>query len=103
MLDNERGRGSPHPGLTEQQVTPAPTRTTTTGSIPDGADPRRVGELLSDWLAIRMAEVDALVDEGEAKVAAIPDQRHLWLLLGETLVRLHCVELELAELKRGRR
>jgi hypothetical protein len=50
-----------------------------------------------------MAEVDALVDEGEAKVAAIPDQRHLWLLLGETLVRLHCVELELAELKRGRR
>jgi hypothetical protein len=50
-----------------------------------------------------MDRVDALVDEGESKVAAIPDQRHLWLLLGETLVRLHCVELELAELKRGRR
>jgi len=71
--------------------------------LPDADDPRRIGELLSDWLAIRMAEVDALVDEGEAKVVAIPDQRHLWLLLGETLVRLHCVELELAELKRGRR
>jgi hypothetical protein len=48
-----------------------------------------------------MAEVDALVEEGEAKVAAIPDQRRLWLLLGETLVRLHCLELEVAELRKG--
>jgi hypothetical protein len=71
--------------------------------LPDQGDPRRVGELLGVWLAIRMDEVDALVDEAESKVAAIPDQRHLWLLLGETLVRLHCLELELAELKRGRR
>jgi hypothetical protein len=71
--------------------------------LPDQGDPRRIGELLGDWLGIRMAEVDALVDEGESKVAAIPDQRHLWLLLGETLVRLHCLELELADLKRGRR
>ena len=70
--------------------------------LPDQGDPRRIGELLSDWLAIRMDEVDALVDEGESKVAAIPDQRHLWLLLGETLVRLHCLELEVAELRRGR-
>jgi hypothetical protein len=66
-------------------------------------DPRRIGELLGDWLAIRMTEVDALVEEGEAKVAAIPDQRHLWLLLGETLVRLHCLELEVAELRKGAR
>jgi hypothetical protein len=73
------------------------------GLVTDSGDPRRIGELLGDWLAIRMAEVDALVDEGESKVTAIPDQRHLWLLLGETLVRLHCLELELAELKRGRR
>ena len=71
--------------------------------LPDQGDPRRIGELLSDWLAIRMAEVDALVEEGEAKVAAIPDQRHLWLLLGETLVRLHCLELEVAELRKGSR
>jgi hypothetical protein len=84
-------------------MTPAPTRTTTAASLPHEGDPRRVGELLGDWLAIQMDRVDALVDEGESKVAAIPDQRHLWLLLGETLVRLHCVELELAELKRGRR
>ena len=71
--------------------------------LPDQGDPRRIGELLGDWLAIRMEEVDALVDEAESKVAVLPDQRHLWLLLGETLVRLHCLELELAELKRGPR
>jgi hypothetical protein len=71
--------------------------------LSDQGDPRRIGELLGDWLGIRMDEVDALVDEAQAKVAVLPDQRHLWLLLGETLVRLHCVELELAELKRGRR
>jgi hypothetical protein len=64
---------------------PGPASTTTTESLPHEDDPRRIGELLSDWLAIRMAEVDALVEEGESKVAAIPDQRRLWLLLGETL------------------
>jgi hypothetical protein len=82
---------------------PGPAPTTTTTILPDQGDPRRIGELLSDWLAIRMTEVDALVEEGEAKVAAIPDQRHLWLLLGETLVRLHCLELEVAELRKGAR
>ena len=99
MPDNGEGRAP------RQRPGPAATTTTTYGPamLPDADDPRRIGELLSDWLAIRMAEVDALVDEGESRVAAIPDQRHLWLLLGETLVRLHCVELELAELKRGRR
>jgi hypothetical protein len=75
----------------------------TVAILPDQGDPRRIGELLGDWLAIRMDEVDALVDEAEAKVAVLPDQRHLWLLLGETLVRLHCLELEVADLKRGRR
>jgi hypothetical protein len=85
-----------------QRPGPAPT-TTTTAILPDQGDPRRIGELLGDWLAIRMTEVDALVEEGEAKVAAIPDQRHLWLLLGETLVRLHCLELEVAELRKGAR
>ena len=93
MLDNGEGRAP------RQRPGPAPTTTTT--MLPDQGDPRRIGELLSDWLAIRMAEVDALVEEGEAKVAAIPDQRHLWLLLGETLVRLHCLELEVAQLRKG--
>ena len=69
--------------------------------LPDQADPRRVGELLRDWLAIQMDTVDSLVAEAESKVAVLPDQRHLWLLLGETLVRLHCLELEVAELRKG--
>jgi hypothetical protein len=98
--DNGRGRAPDElPGLKTQS------NTATNGPpiIADQGDPRRIGELLGDWLSIRMAEVDDLVDEAEAKVAILPDQRHLWLLLGETLVRLHCLELELAELKRGRR
>jgi hypothetical protein len=86
-----------------QQMTPAPTRTTTAPTLSHGDDPRRIGELLNDWLAIQMDKVDALVDEADAKVAAIPDQRQLWLLLGETLVRLHCLELEVAELRKGGR
>ena len=73
----------------------------TVAILPDQDDPRRIGELLGDWLAIRMEEVDALVDEAESKVAVLPDQRHLWLLLGETLVRLHCLELEVAELRKA--
>jgi hypothetical protein len=80
------------------QTVPTPI-STTTASVPHEGDPQRIGELLGDWLAIRMDEVDALVDEGESKVAAIPDQRRLWSLLGETLVRLHCLELEVAELR----
>ena len=96
MLDNGESRAP------RQRPGPAPT-TTSTFILPGQNDPRRLGELLSTWLSIRMAEVDALVEEGESKVAAIPDQRHLWLLLGETLVRLHCVELEVAELRKGAR
>jgi hypothetical protein len=96
VVDNGEGR-------VPRSERPGPTPTTTATMLPDQGDPRRIGELLGDWLAIRMAEVDALVDEGESKVTAIPDQRHLWLLLGETLVRLHCLELEVADLKRGRR
>jgi hypothetical protein len=95
VLDNGEGRAP--------RQRPGPASTTTATMLPDQGDPRRVGELLGDWLAIRMEAVDALVDEAESKVAAIPDQRRLWLLLGETLVRLHCLELEVADLKRGRR
>jgi hypothetical protein len=80
-----------------------PPASVTTESLPHGDDPRRVGELLATWLSIRMAEVDALVDEGESKVAAIPDRRHLMWLIGELTVRLHCVELEVAELRKGGR
>jgi cytochrome c-type biogenesis protein CcmH/NrfG len=50
-----------------------------------------------------MAEVDDLVAEARARVAAVPDQRTLWLLAGEILVRLAAVEHELAELRKAAR
>jgi hypothetical protein len=71
--------------------------------LPQNTDPAPVGDLVAAWVGAKLDEIDALVDEAESKVAAIPDQRHLWLLLGETLVRLHCVELEVAELRKGAR
>jgi hypothetical protein len=71
-------------------------------SYPTRATPG-IGELLGDWLAIRMAEVDAEVDEARAKVDAIPDRRSLMLLIGELTVRLHCVELAIDELKAAKR
>ena len=42
----------------------------TVAILPDQGDPRRIGELLGDWLAIRMAEVDALIDEAFAATGA---------------------------------
>lgn len=65
----------------------------------DGSDPRAIGELLATWIGIRMAEVDDLVDEARSRVDAIPDQRILWAMLGEALVRLGAVELEVAQLR----
>jgi hypothetical protein len=82
---------------------PARSAATSNQSLPDQGDPRRVGELLGDWLAIRMDEVDDLVDEARSRVEAIPNQRVLWSLVGETLVLLRALELEVADLKRGRR
>jgi hypothetical protein len=60
-------------------------------------DTQRIGELLGEWFSIRMEEIDVAVAEAEVKAAVIPDQRTLWLLFGEVLVRLHCVEAQLAE------
>jgi hypothetical protein len=62
-------------------------------SIPHDTDPAPVGELLAAWVGAKLAEVDDLVDEARAKTAAIPDQRQLWLLVGELVVRVHCLEL----------
>ena len=90
-------------GRAPRSERPGPAPTTTTTMLPDQGDPRRIGELLATWLAIQMDTVDSLVAEAESKVAVLPDQRHLWLLLGETLVRLHCLELEVAELRKGAR
>jgi hypothetical protein len=72
-------------------------------SIPHDTDPTPVGELVAAWVSAKLAEVDDLVDEARSRVDALPDQKALWLLFGEALVRLHCLELEVAELKRGRR
>ena len=91
------------PATTEGPPLQVPPPSSTSERLPHEGDPRRIGELLNSWLAIQMDKVDALVDEADAKVAAIPDQRHLWLLLGETLVRVHCLELEVAELRKGAR
>jgi hypothetical protein len=92
--DNGEGR-APH------SERPGPTPTATTAILPDQGDPRRIGELLGDWLAIQMDRVDALVAEAEAKVAAIPDQRVMWSLTGEVIVLLRSLELEVAELRKA--
>jgi len=93
-----RAPTSRRPGL-------APTTTATNGPVivPDAGDPRRVGDLLAAWVGVRMGEVDDLVAEARRKVELLPDQSALWLVLGELVVRLACVERELAELKAARR
>jgi hypothetical protein len=73
----------------------------TVAILPDQGDPRRIGELLGDWLSIRMAEVDDLVDEARSRVDALPDQRVLWSLVGEVIVLLRALELEVAELRKA--
>jgi hypothetical protein len=98
--DNGRGRAPDElPGLKAQ------TNTATNGPpmIADQGDPRRIGELLGDWLAIRMAEVDDLVDEARNRVDAIPDQRVLFSLVGEVIVLLRALEVEVAELRKAAR
>jgi hypothetical protein len=65
----------------------------------DSADPRAIGDLLTTWIGLKVDEVDDLVADARDKAAALPDQRQLWLLFGEALVRLHCLELEVAGLR----
>lgn len=79
------------------------TATSNTAIIPDRHDPRRIGELLATWIGCKVEEIDDLVAEARAKAAAIPDQRSLWLLAGEILVRLAAVEHELAGLRKAAR
>jgi hypothetical protein len=72
-------------------------------SIPHDTDPAPVGELVAAWVGAKLAEVDDLVDEARSRVAAIPNQRVMWSLVGEIIVLLRTLELEVAELKRSRR
>jgi hypothetical protein len=72
-------------------------------SIPHDADPAPVGELVAAWVGAKLAEVDDLVDEARAKAAAIPDQQQLWLLFGELVVRVHCLELAMDQQRKAAR
>jgi len=72
-------------------------------SIPERSDPTPVGELVAAWVGAKLAEVDDLVAEGHSRVEAIPDQRVLWSLVGEVIVLLRSLELEVAELRKAAR
>jgi hypothetical protein len=96
VVDNGEGR-------VPRSERPGPTPTTTATMLPDQGDPRRIGELLAAWVGAKLAEVDDLVDEARSRVDALPDQRVLWSLVGEVIVLLRALELEVADLKRGRR
>jgi hypothetical protein len=99
VLDNGEGRApNERPGLT-------PTTTATNGPamLPHDSDPTAVGELVSAWVGAKLDEVDGLVDEARSRVDALPDQRVMWSLVGETLVLLRALELEVAELKAAKR
>jgi hypothetical protein len=99
VLDNGEGRApNERPGLT-------PTTTATNGPamLPHDSDPTAVGELVSAWVGAKLDEVDGLVDEARSRVDALPDQRVMWSLVGETLVLLRALELAVAELKAAKR
>jgi hypothetical protein len=70
-------------------------------SLPHDTDPTPVGELVAAWVSAKLAEVDDLVDEARSRVDAIPNQRVLWSLVGEVIVLLRALELEVAELRKA--
>jgi hypothetical protein len=57
-----------------------------------------VGALLTTWVGIKL-EVDQLVDDARSRVAAIPDMRTLAGIVGEQLILLRALELEVAQLR----
>jgi hypothetical protein len=71
--------------------------------VPDRRDPTSVGELVAAWVGVKLAEVDDLVAEARSRVEAIPDQRVLWSLVGEVIVLLRTLELEVADLQKAAR
>jgi hypothetical protein len=64
-------------------------------------DPREVGELLATWVGIKLEEVDALVDQARDKIAGIPDQRVMWEMFGELLLRIYDLEHQVADLRKA--
>jgi hypothetical protein len=71
--------------------------------VPDQNDPTPVGELVAAWVGAKLTEVDDLVAEGRSRVESIPDQRVMWSLVGEVIVLLRSLELEVAELRKATR
>jgi hypothetical protein len=97
VVDNGEGRAP------RQRPGPASTTTATNGPtmVPDRGDPAAVGELVAAWVGAKLEEVDYLVAEAHSRVEAIPNQRVLWSLVGEVIVLLRCLELDVAELKKA--
>lgn len=62
-----------------------------------------VGDLLVTWVGIQMDTIDSMVADAQAKLATIPERGVLLSLLGELVIRVRAVELEIADLKGGRR
>lgn len=97
--------GPPRKRTTGPDTTPtpsveqAPPPGSTSLSIPDEADPGRIGDLLTTWVGIQMDTIDAMVADAQAKVDAIPDYRTLMLLIGELTVRAAWLEAEVQQLK----
>ena len=71
--------------------------------LPHDTDPTPVGELVAAWVGAKLAEVDDPVDEARSRVDAIPDQRVLFSLVGEVIVLLRALEVEVAELRKAAR
>jgi hypothetical protein len=99
VLDNGEGRAP------RQRPGPASTTTATNGPtmVPNRSDSILVGELVAAWVGTKLAEVDDLVAEAHSRVEAIPDQRVMWSLIGEVIVLLRGLELEVAELRKATR
>jgi hypothetical protein len=62
-------------------------------------DPREVGELLATWVGVKLDEIDDLTDEAHRKVAALPEQRVLWELVGELVIELRMLDHQVTALK----
>jgi hypothetical protein len=78
-----------------------PGRSRAVVGLTDAAPTTDVGELLQTWVGVHLDTVDALMAEAHAKVAAIPDRHVLLALIGELVIRLAALELEVAKLRKA--
>jgi hypothetical protein len=96
-------RGDPYPKEPPRSQDPPAASRRTNLSLTDGGDPRAIGELLACWIGCKVEEVDSLVEQARSKTATIPDRRVLQSMLGELVVRVRALELDVAELKAAKR